>query len=238
MPTDPRNPALRHARRATAPEHVVLVLPGGAVSSRRRGVGALDALAIVPFVRQVRRAVRGTNTAVEVLRYRYGGWNAPDAPAVADARWAFERIHTVYGDVAVTVVALSLGARVALHAGLAPNVRALALIAPWLPEAEDVGVLAGRDVLIVHGSADKQSDPLTSYDHAVRARAAGARVARFVLRGAGHAQLPQARYSLALVRTFVAASAGSRPMPTVIDRAMARDGTGGLDVVLPRRRID
>jgi pimeloyl-ACP methyl ester carboxylesterase len=232
-----RTPRLRSARRRVRhPDHVVLVLPGGDESSHRTGVSAFGVVAALPFVRDVRRATRRSKTAIHVLHYRYAGWNEPDAPGVADTHWAFGQLRDRYGDIPVTIVAMSLGARVALRVGLEPNVRALALIAPWFPRDEDVSVLAGRDVLIVHGSRDKEADPLASYEHAVRARAAGARVARFVLRGAGHGQVPLARYSLALVRAFVAASAGLAPMPTVIERAMEGHGDEGLDLQLPRRR--
>ena len=238
MPPQPRTPSLRRARRGIdRPGHVVLVLPGGDESSHRHGVSKFGVLAVVPFVRDIRKATRGTDTAVHVLHYRYAGWNEPEAPAVADAHWAFAQLRELYGDVPVTVVAMSLGARVALRVGLEPNVQALALIAPWVPVDEDATVLAGRDVLIVHGSRDKEADPISSYELAMRARIAGARVARFVLRGAGHGQVPQARYSLALVRTFVAASIGRAPMPTVIVRAMKGDADAGLDLQLPRRRV-
>jgi pimeloyl-ACP methyl ester carboxylesterase len=215
---------------------VVLVLPGGDESSHRTGVSAFGIIAAIPFVRDIRKATRRTSTAIHVLHYRYAGWNEPEAPAVADAHWAFAQLRERYGDVPVTIVAMSLGARVALRVGLEPNMHSLVLIAPWLPVDEDVTVLAGRDVLIVHGSADKEADPVASYEHAVRARIAGARIARFVLRGAGHGQVPLARYSLALVRTFVAASIGLRPMPTVIERAMKSDADAGLDLQLPRKR--
>ncbi|MCU1678594.1 MAG: hypothetical protein JWM93_3352 [Frankiales bacterium] len=232
-----RTPRLRSARRRLADvRHVVLVLPGGAESSYRTGASVFGVVAVLPFVRDIRKATRGRDVAVHVLHYRYAGWNEPDATPVADTHWAFAQLREKYGDVPVTLVAMSLGARAALRVGLEPNVHSLVLIAPWLPVDEDVSLLAGRDVLIVHGSADKEADPVASYEHAVRARIAGARVARFVLRGAGHTQVPQARYSLALVRTFVAASVGLRAMPTVIDKAMAGEADNGLDLMLPRRR--
>ena len=232
-----RVPQLRSARRLRAGvKRVVLVLPGGDESNHRNGVSGFGILAAVPFVREIRRAVRRSHTAVHVLHYRYAGWNEPDAPAVADAHWAFGQLRDRYGDVPVTVVAMSMGARVALRVGLEPNVHSLALVAPWLPLDEDVSVLSGRDVLIVHGSADKEADPIASYEHAVRARIAGARVARFVLRGAGHSQVPMARYSFALVRTFVKASLGLQVMPSVIVRAMNGEGDSGLDLQLPRKR--
>ncbi len=237
MPPQPRTPRLRRARRGVdRPDHVVLVLPGGDESNHHTGVSGFGVIAAFPFVRDIRTVTRHTNTAIHVLHYRYAGWNEPEAPAVADAHWAFGQLRERYGDVPVTIVAMSLGARVALRVGLEPNAHSLALIAPWLPVDEDVTVLAGRDVLIVHGSKDKEADPISSYEHAVRARILGARVARFVLRGAGHGQVPQARYSLALVRTFVAASIGLRPMPTLIARAMTGDADEGLDVMLPPKR--
>ena len=237
MSPRPRAPRLRSARRTRAGvKHVVLVLPGGDESNHRTGVTGFGILATVPFVREIRKATRGSGTAVHVLHYRYAGWNEPVVPAVADAHWAFGQLRDKYGDVPVTLVAMSMGARVALRVGLEPNVHSLALVAPWLPQDEDVTVLKGRDVLIVHGSADKEADPISSYEHAVRARISGARVARIVLRGAGHSQLPHARYSFALVRTFVKASLGLQEMPAVILRAMDGDADEGLDLMLPRKR--
>ena len=236
MSPRPRVPRLRSARRTKAGvKHVVLVLPGGEESSHRTGLSFFGALAAAPFVKEIRKATRGSGTAVHVLHYRYSGWNEPDVPAVADAHWAFAQLRERYGDIPVTLVAMSMGARVALRVGLEPNVHSLALVAPWLPQDEDVTVLKDRDVLIVHGSADKEADPIASYEHAVRARIAGAKVARFVLRGAGHGQVPLARYSFALVRTFVKASLGLQEMPSVILRAMDSEGDDGLDLQLPRR---
>ena len=77
--------------------------------------------------------------------------------------------------------------RVAGH----PAVSAAAGLAPWLPPGEPVGQLAGRRVLLVHGSADRITRPEDTWAFAERARSV-AEVMAVEVRNGDHAMLRRA----------------------------------------------
>ena len=85
-----------------------------------------------------------------------------------------------------------MGARTALRAAGHPLVTAVAGLAPWLPPAEPVGQLAGRRILLVHGSADQVTSPAETWAYAQRARPI-AEIATLEVRGGDHAMLRRAR---------------------------------------------
>jgi pimeloyl-ACP methyl ester carboxylesterase len=51
-----------------------------------------------------------------------------------------------------------------------PAVTAVAGLAPWLPPGEPVDQLAGRRVLLAHGTADRVTPPAQTWAYAERAR--------------------------------------------------------------------
>jgi pimeloyl-ACP methyl ester carboxylesterase len=67
-------------------------------------------------------------------------------------------VHDRLGDLPVSLVGHSLGGRAALLAGAAPAVRSVVALNPWV-YATDAPDLAGRRVLVVHGTADRIADP-------------------------------------------------------------------------------
>ena len=175
-------------------EAVVLVLHGGA----EHGAGSvppwkLAYLRMVPIARALHRAGRrdGRRDGIEVrlLRNRRYGWNAPAEDPVADARWALERIRADHPGLPVVLVGHSMGARVALRVADDPAVRGVCALAPWTPRGEAVEAVAGRSVLIVHGTRDRMTSPAESHAFAQRAEDVAARVARFEITGEGHAML-------------------------------------------------
>jgi dienelactone hydrolase len=183
-------PAVSVWRARGRTEAVVLVLHGGA----EHGMGAvppwkLAYLRMVPIARALHRAGRGHGVEVRLLRNRRYGWNAPALDPVDDARWALERIRAEHPGVPVVLVGHSMGARVALRVADDPAVRGVCALAPWTPRGEPVEAVAGRLVLIVHGTRDRMTSPAESHAFAQRAEGVAARVARFEIAGEGHAML-------------------------------------------------
>jgi len=224
-------PVLR--RSATAnPRAVALVLHGGQETSSARAHALRPAyLRMLPFARELRRA-GGDGLAVWRLRYRYRGWNAPDFPPVADARWALAEIRRAHPDVPVVLVGHSMGGRTALRVADDPAVTGVCALAPWTPEGEPVEQLAGRTVLIAHGDLDRTTDPRLSYAYAVRAKEVTDAVCRFDVRGEGHSMVRRDREWRLLVRRFTLGLSGISPVDHVIASALAKPSPAGLGVSL------
>lgn len=209
----------------------------------------------VTRVRLIARAVapllarRGV--AVHTLCFRYQGWNGDERAPVPDVHWAVGRLAEQYGDqVPLVIGGHSLGGRAVVNAADAPGVVGVLGLAPWLPAAEPTGQLAGRRLLLAHGTRDKITSPRSSFEYAVRARAEGHDVARIVLPGSGHTLLTRARDWNRLVVAFahtclaeshgLADAAGARPprYADVIAEAFAADVPEGLQRVLtPAGRV-
>jgi dienelactone hydrolase len=120
-----------------------------------------------------------------------------------------------------------MGGRTALRVGGHPQVRGVAALAPWLPAGEPVDQLAGRRVLLMHGSADRVTSPKGSVDFAGRAEAAGASVSLVSVNGEGHAMLRRAQLWHELSAQFVLSTvlpdfkpADSRGTPNLISQAV------------------
>lgn len=126
--------------------------------------------------------------AVWNLRFGVRGWNGAEASPVADALWALDQIRLHVGR-PVAIVGHSMGGRTALRAAGAESVRGVVALAPWLPNDEPVRQLAHRSVVIVHGSADRITDPAASRRYAERIRPIAEKVRFENLPGGGHAML-------------------------------------------------
>jgi dienelactone hydrolase len=85
----------------------------------------------------------------------------------------------------------SMGARAAFRIAGHPAVSAVAGLAPWLPPDEPVDQLAGRRILLAHGTADHITDPAQTWAYAERARAI-TRVAAIEVPGGEHTMLRRA----------------------------------------------
>lgn len=197
-------------------------------------------------VRLIARAVAprlaGRGIAVHTMCFRYQGWNDDERAPVADVRWAVERLARRYGDVPVVLAGHSLGGRAVVNAADAPGVVGVLALAPWLPPDEPTAQLAGRRLLVAHGTQDRVTSPRSSFEYAVRARAEGYDVARIVLPGSGHTLLARARDWNRLVVAFShscladeAQEAGSTTPPRyadVIADAFRTPAPDGLQRVL------
>ena len=130
---------------------------------------------------------------MHVVHYRYRGWNGSEAQLAHDARWAVDEVVRRYGDVSVCLAGVATsGGRAALRAADHEAVNSVLALAPWLPEedvaapAEPVRQLAGRRVLIVHGTNDARTDPKLSFRFAARAKKANRDICRFEVHTDGH----------------------------------------------------
>ena len=185
--------------------------------------------AIEQFVRSSTEE-RGISTSL--LRYRVAGWNGAAADAYTDVRWAIEQLRADHGPgVPIVLVGHSMGGRAVLRAGGDPQVAAVCALAPWTPPGEPVDHLRNRTVAILHGQGDRWVPAKLSADFALRARAAGADVARFVTPG-GHSMVRGALRWHRFVRDVVLGGAGIEPMRADVANALRRPVPEGLAVRL------
>ena len=217
------------ARGATDPRGVVLLLHGGEEENRRRAHRLRPAyVRMVPFARDLGRTA---GLGVWLLCNTYRGWNKPDLPPVADARWALERLRRTHPGVPVVLVGHSMGGRVALRVADDPAVVGVCALAPWTTENDHVAQLAGRSVLIAHGDRDTMTTPADSLAYAARAREV-TDVCRFDVRGEGHAMLRRYRTWSRLVRDYVLGTLGITELDGAIAEALRIRGSDGLTVPL------
>ncbi|MFF5702350.1 alpha/beta hydrolase [Streptomyces sp. NPDC012794] len=125
------------------------------------------------------------------------------------AGWAADEVVRLYGDVPVCLAGFGAGGRAALRAAGHAAVNAVVALAPCLPEGEDAGTpepvkqLAGRQVLIVHGTNDARSDPESSFRLAARAKKANRSTCRFEVHSDGHGLREHRSEVVALAVDFV-----------------------------------
>src|ERR1700748_1299798 len=172
---------------------VVLVAHGGQTSSTSPTSPVQPAvLRMIPVARAIRLALRGSGVAIQRHRFRVRGWNGALASPVGDLNEALDAVVAEFGSVPVVLVGHSMGARAAARAAGHPAVTAVAGLAPWLPPGEPAGQLAGRRVLLAHGSADTITSPAETWAFLERARAVteGSAVG---VRDGDHAMLRRAR---------------------------------------------
>ncbi|MEU6008180.1 alpha/beta hydrolase [Streptomyces sp. NPDC047453] len=216
----------------------VLLLPGGQEVSTRRPSPVLAAASVRTLGRRLARAGREEGLAVHVVHYRYRGWNGAEAHPARDAAWAVEEVVRCYGDVPVCLAGLDMGGRAALHAAGHETVNSVVAIAPWLPEAdmaaspEPVRQLAGRRVLIVHGTNDERTDPELSFRFAERAKKANRDVCRFEVHADRHGLRQYRDEVLALTTDFVMGSLFGRVFSRPVQDALAAPPPLGLRMPL------
>ncbi|MFE6779018.1 alpha/beta hydrolase [Streptomyces sp. NPDC057702] len=170
---------------------VVLLLPDGTPTGTRRP-STLAGAAMWPLARGLARAGRAEGLTAHVVRYRCRGWNGSAADPARDAEWATDEVVRRYGDVPICLIGTGMGARAALRAAGHPAVGSVLALAPWLPGPEatlspdPVKHLAGRRVLVVHGTNDAHTDPELSYRLVERAKKINSAVCRFEVHTDGH----------------------------------------------------
>ncbi|MEU3186989.1 alpha/beta hydrolase [Streptomyces sp. NPDC006923] len=216
---------------------VILVLPPGEPVSVRRPSPVAYA-GVLPLARSLARSGAAEGLVVHLVRYRRRGWNGADAHLAADAEWAAEEAVRRYGDVPVCLAGHGMGGRAALHAAGHPAVTSVLAMSPWLPEddravePEPVRQLAGRQVLIVHGTNDARSDPELSYRLAERAKKVNRDTCRFEVHSDGHALRQHHGEVLALAADFVLGALLSRTYSRPVADALAAPPPLGLRMPL------
>jgi hypothetical protein len=209
---------------------VALIAHGGRSKGTARDSNLrTPALRMFPFLADLARAGGRGGLAVAQLRYRVVGYN--DGDPVRDLEWALNELWGRFG-APVCLVGHSMGARAALRAAGHHSVQAVAGLAAWCPPEEPVAQLAGRTVMLVHGSRDRVTDPAGSLHLGRRARGTAARIARFEVAGAGHAMLERLPLWQALTRRFVLGALGLEPMDERIAAAFALPPERALRVPL------
>ena len=183
---------------------VVLVLHGG----RSHGTGPVRAgqlavLRMVPFAGDLHRAGRTEGLAVARLRYVQRGWNGTAQAPVADARWALGEMQRRFPGSPVAMVGHSMGGRAALYVASYPSVQAVVALAPWIEQGDPTGQLAGRRILIAHGTRDRITSAAASASYAREAAHVAASVSYVLVQDDRHAMLRRARVWHELATGFV-----------------------------------
>ncbi|HEY3669319.1 MAG TPA: alpha/beta fold hydrolase [Acidimicrobiia bacterium] len=221
-------PYVELPERATPPRVAVIVLHGGKAKSRAPvEVGQLAVRRMHPFARDL--AALGDDLAVAQLRYRVRGWNDVGDDALADVAFALAAVDARYGGVPVVLVGHSMGGRAALRSAGHPTVRGVVALAPWLPGTEPVEQLAGRDVVVLHGTRDRTTSPRASARFVTRAVPVARRAACLFVPWSGHGMLSRASTWHRLTAAFTAAIADDAPFARPLELARAagcRDVTG------------
>ncbi len=217
---------------------VVLLLPGGDEVSSRRPSPVMATASVRALGRRLTRAGRDEGLATHVVHYRYRGWNGSEAHLARDAAWAADEAVRRYGDVPVCLAGLGMGGRAALRAGGHEAVTSVLALAPWLPEEdvaaspEPVKQLAGRRVLIVHGTHDARTDPELSFRLAARAKKANRDVCRFEVHADGHGLSQYRDEVLSLSEDFVMGVLFGRAFSRPVQDALAAPPPLGLRMPL------
>jgi pimeloyl-ACP methyl ester carboxylesterase len=209
----------------------VLVLQGGKADSFDPGdPSGLAAVRMRPFASSLHRGGRSHGLAVWTVRYRFRGWNGADRSPVADTRWALDEVRRRHGDVPVVLVGHSMGGRTAFRAADDSSVRGVCALAPWTESGDPVDSLAGRSVLIAHGTWDMVTSAAGSLRYAERAAAVTSPVGRFVVEADTHAMLFRWRRWHAIATGFTLGTLGLAPLPRRIERAFAAGATGDFRI--------
>jgi alpha-beta hydrolase superfamily lysophospholipase len=183
---------------------VALVLHGGKSHSREPVEARhLSPARMVPFARHLHRAGRKQGLAVWSLRNSVRGWNGADMTPLQDARWALEQISSRHPGVPVFLVGHSMGGLTAVCAADHPQVEAVVALAPWLSPGTPVSAVAGRKVLVVHGTIDRWTSPSASLTFARHAAGDAESMQYVALKGAGHFMFRKIRLWQTLSTGFV-----------------------------------
>lgn len=230
-------PVLTVQEAAGATRGVALVLHGGRSHSYEPVEARhLSPARMVPFAKLLHRAGSKHGLAVWTLRNSVRGWNGPDMSPLQDARWALARIHEEHPGVPVYLLGHSMGGLTAICAADDPQVDAVVALAPWLNAETPAGNVAGRKVLIVHGSRDRWTSPAQSLKFARRAADRAGELHYVSLAGAGHFMFRKVRLWHALATGFVlkafAETTGAEPGGTARFDALLPATSPGMPVVL------
>lgn len=181
-----------------------LVLHGGRETSYDAvQAHQLAVLRMVPIARRLVTVGGDHGLAVWRLLFRHRGWNSEAAHPMEDVDWALRQLRLRHGDVPIVLVGHSMGGRAAIRAAGELGVAGVVGLAPWLPPGEPYDQLAGRRLLVVHGSRDRLTSAKHSHTFTHAARSLAAEATYVGLNGCGHTMLRRARLWNRLTSEFV-----------------------------------
>jgi pimeloyl-ACP methyl ester carboxylesterase len=182
-------------------------------------------LRMVPLAYAIRHALRGSGVVVFRPRYQLQGWNGELASPVDDLGRVLDQIGTQFGGIPVVLIGHSMGARAAFRVAGHSVVSAVAGLAPWLPQGEPVAQLAGRRILLAHGTGDHVCDPADTWAYAERARSV-TRVAAIEVDGGEHTLLRRAPLWHRMAAEFSRLSLGLPTKAGEVTEAFSEAATG------------
>jgi predicted alpha/beta-hydrolase family hydrolase len=215
---------------------IALVLHGGrSASLEPTRARQLSVLRMIPFATALKRAGAKDGLAVARLRFAVRGWNGGQRSPVADARWALGQLAERFPDTPVVLVGHSMGGRTAFYVTGYPTVAGTVALAPWVERGDPVEQLAGRRLLIAHGTRDRMTSAAGSAAYARLARTAGAEVTYVGVEADSHAMLRRASVWHRLTAGWtVGVLFGSAPDPSggPTDTALAEALAGAGSLVV------
>lgn len=179
--------------------NLLLMHGGGEHSGRQTTPLNLPAGRMAVLGRSLARVL--PSAQVWLLRFHLNGWHLDGSEVLADARWAIDQL--AQPGIPQLAIGHSLGGRVALlmggpgadlirsgpRSGPHGRVDGVVALAPWAPCDDEVAQLAGVQVQVLVGSADKVCPARSSAEFLDRAETAGAVVHRTVLPRLGHSMI-------------------------------------------------
>ena len=142
---------------------VVLVMHGGReTSTAPTRANQLAVLRMVPIARALRRAGAPYGLAVARLRFAVRGWNGELRSPVTDAYAALDLLSARFAHQPIALVGHSMGGRTALAVADHPSVTTVVGLAPWIERSDPTTAVAGRRLLLAHGTKDRITDPRRS----------------------------------------------------------------------------
>jgi predicted esterase len=191
------SPGLDRRDPAGQPRGIVLMLHGGAkagldpVGSRSTSFRRTSAMR-----NALEKRLLDQGLSLWLLRFGVRGWNAgvgSEPSPVPDARWALDQAGSAHPGVPVVLLGHSMGARTAVHVADHPGAVGVVGLAPWLEPSDPVSTLAGRHLIVGHGSRDRITLARSTKKYVDRAREVAA-TATFVDMGRlGHYMLHRPR---------------------------------------------
>lgn len=152
----------------------------------------------------------GSDVHVERVRYRLRGWNSPRLDPVRDAQVALAKARERFDPAQIVLVGHSMGGRVAAHVSQS-DVGAIVALAPWWPHNDGDLIGAGCRLLVVHGTADRWTDPRSSREQTQRAQQRGVDAQWVGIDGVGHHMVRRWRRWHRLTADFVSTQLPSAP---------------------------
>jgi dienelactone hydrolase len=211
---------------------IVLVAHGGQDDSTAPvSASQLAVLRMIPIASAIRHAVSGDGIEVRRPLFKVRGWNGTKASPVADLTAVLDDIRLRSPDVPVVLIGHSMGGRAAMRVAGHPAVIAVAGLAPWLPPGEPAGQLAGRRVLLAHGTADRITRPADTWAYAEHARDVSD-LTVIEIRGGDHPMIRRAVLWHAIAAEFTRASFGLPAGSGEAAVAISASGRGAKMVTL------